>query len=861
MIQTPDQRLRVFVSSTLGELAEERQAVARAISALRLTPVLFEAGARPHPPQEVYRAYLAQSDVFIGLYWQRYGQAIGGTAVSALEEEFELSAGLPRLLYVKRPAPQREPRLADLLTRIKKEALASYRTFGTAWELGRLVREDLAVLLSERFTADRSLAAAAAPAALPGRGPRSLPVETTSLIGREQDIDELDNQLALPGVRLVTLTGPGGVGKTRLAVAASERVAGRFGSGCVFVPLAGITQHDQVLGGIARAVGATLGGARSPLDGLVEQFGDDRWLLVLDNLEQVIDAAGELGELLTRCPGVMILATSRAVLGLRAEQEYPVAPLRLPTDVAGVPTEELLASPAVALFVDRARAVRHDFALTERNAAAVVEICRRLEGVPLAIELAAARIRLLDPSALLGRLAQSLDALGKGMVDLPERQRTLRATVQWSAGLLEDAERSLLEVTAVFVDGWTIEAAAEVAGLDEDRALALSETLARHSLIQLDPTELGVRPRMLETVRAFVAEELASRPDLAEIGRRHAGYYRGLAGQADRELRGAAQGQWLDRLETEAGNLAAAVRWYYAHDRGPLPSLFRVLWPFWFLRDRMGEARALVEPLLPTADTLDPQDRAELLWAALAIASDVGDDPAVLAAGQRLEPLLAGIDDPYLHAVSQLALAWTSPIVGDLDRALREASTSLEELRGQDEPFWTAMALGTTGSMETTVGRYDNALRHLREARDLAERFGQTWLAATSQVLLGTLAVVRGQPREARGLMDAGLELSLTAHSTNSVALCLAGFARLALAEGDPERAALLAGATDGLRQRVGLRAWPMLRQFEAELLARIRQALGADRFGEIFAAGGRLSRQEAVAAIRDQPGSYARAS
>jgi predicted ATPase len=862
MIQTPDQRLRVFVSSTLAELAEERRAVARAISALRLTPVLFEAGARPHPPQEVYRAYLAQSDVFIGLYWQRYGQPVGGMAVSALEEEFELSAGLPRLLYVKRPAPQREPRLADLLARIKKEALASYRTFGTPSELQRLVREDLAVLLSERFTADRSLAAAAAPPTAPGRGPGSLPVETTSLVGREQDIDELDTLLARPGVRLVTLTGPGGVGKTRLAVAASERVAGRFGPGTVFVPMAGVSQPDQVLRGIARAVGAKLEGARSPLDAMVEHFGDDRRLLLLDNLEQVIDSAGELGELLTRCPGVTILATSRAVLGLRAEQEYPVPPLRLPTDVPDVPIGELLASPAVALFVDRARAVRHDFTLTERNAAAVVEICRRLEGLPLAIELAAARIRLLDPGALLGRLAHSLDALSGGMVDLPERQRTLRSTVQWSVGLLDDAERSLLEVTAVFVDGWTIEAASEVAGLEDDRALALSETLARHSLIQLDSTELGVRPRMLETIRAFVAERLAARPDLAEIGRRHAGYYRQLAGQADRALRSATQGQWLERLEAEAGNLAAAVRWYQAHDRGPLPHLFRVLWPFWFLRDRMGEARAWVEQLLPAGDTIEPQARAELLWTALASATEVGDDPAALAALQRLAPLLAGIDDPYLHAVSQLAMAWTSPIVSDLDRALGQASMSLEELRGQDEPFWTAMALGTTGSMETTVGRYDDALRHLRETRDLAERLGHAWLAATSRVMLGTLAVVRGQPRQARGLMDAGLELSLTAHSTNSVALCLAGFAQLAFAEDDPERAALLAGAADGLRERVGLRAWPMLRQFEAELLAQIRQALGADRFGEIFAAGSRLSRQDAVAAVTsEQSGAYARAS
>src|SRR5215472_8201059 len=200
MIQTPDQRLRVFVSSTLGELAEERRAAARVISALRLTPVLFEAGARPHPPQQVYRAYLAQSDVFIGLYWQRYGQAVGGMAVSALEEEFELSAGMPRLLYVKRPAPEREPRLADLLARIKQEASVSYRRFGTAAELRRLVGEDVAALLSERFTAGRSLAGREERPTLPDRGLGLLPVGTTSLVGREHDLDQLENLIARPGV-------------------------------------------------------------------------------------------------------------------------------------------------------------------------------------------------------------------------------------------------------------------------------------------------------------------------------------------------------------------------------------------------------------------------------------------------------------------------------------------------------------------------------------------------------------------------------------------------------------------------------------------------------------------------------------
>jgi len=360
-----------------------------------------------------------------------------------------------------------------------------------------------------------------------------------------------------PGLRLVTLTGPGGVGKTRLAVAVGERLGDRFAAGTVFVPLEAVTDPGLALRDIGRAAGADLAGTSAPVEALAETFGDGAWLLILDNLEQVAGVAADLGELLARCPRLAMLATSRTVLGVRAEREYPVPPLPPPADPTTVSLQELQSSPAVALFVDRARAVRPGFALTEGNAAAVAEICRRLEGLPLAIELAAARTRLLDPAALLARLAASLDALGTGAVDLPERQRTLRATVEWSVGLLTDDERSLLEVTAVFVDGWTIQAASEVAGLDEDRALELCEALARHSLIYVDSTDLGPRSRMLETVRAFAAERLAARPDADQIGRRHAGYYRVLAERADRPLRSAGQGEWLERLEAEAGNLAA----------------------------------------------------------------------------------------------------------------------------------------------------------------------------------------------------------------------------------------------------------------------------------------------------------------
>jgi len=285
------------------------------------------------------------------------------------------------------------------------------------------------------------------------------------------------------------------------------------------------------------------------------------------------------------------------------------------------------------------------------------------------------------------------------------------------------------------------------------------------------------------------------------------------------------------------------------------------LWPFWYLRDRQAEARPWVEELLSASVPLDPQARAELEWAASVTANEVGDDAAALAARRRLEPLLAEIQDPFLHGICHLAMAWTSPISGDFDGALREVSASLEELRGQEEPFFTALAAFTAGAAETALGRPDGALRHLHVMRELADRFGYTWLTASARLQLGTLAIVQGRPGQARELLDEALDLSLAIRIIRNVTLCLAAFAQLAFAEGDPGRAALLAGAAEGLRRRAGFSTWPMLRRGETQLAAQIRQALGDDRFGQALAAGSRLTQQEAVAAIRDRPSDHTQPS
>ncbi len=331
-----------------------------------------------------------------------------------------------------------------------------------------------------------------------------------------------------------------------------------------------------------------------------------------------------------------------------------------------------------------------------------------------------------------------------------------------------------------------------------------------------------------------------------------------LAEQADRPLRSFGQSEWVERLQAEAGNQGAAVRWYLANDPTPLPHLFRVLspfrvlWVFWGVRyEIMAEARSWVDQLLPTADSLDPQARTELLLTAAVTALEASDHAAALATRDRLAPLLDELDDPYLQAVCELVNSWTSFVVHDWDRAVRESSASLEKLRLQDEPLWTAMALLSVGSLEAAVGRYDDADRHLTETRDLAERFDNDWLAGASRVRLGFLALARGSLDDALALFDEALDISLATDNAYNLILCVDAFAQLALVKDDPERAAQLAGAAAGLRRRAGLQVFSSLTG-EAELVVQIRKALEADRFDQLYASGSRLELQEAVAAARD---------
>ena len=686
LIRTPDQRVRVFVSSTLQDLAAERQAVRDAVTRLRLVPVMFELGARPHPARQVYRAYLAQSQVFVGIYWQSYGWVASGEDVSGLEDEYLLSAGLPRLIYVKSPAPRREPRLAQMLARIRDEGGVSYQHFSDAGELQPLVENDLAVLLSERFelTGPREDAAARVPLA------GTLPVPATPLVGREQDAAAVEGLVGREGVRLVTLTGPGGVGKSRLAVEVADRLRASFADGARFVDLASVRAAELVAAVIAAGLGLSTSGAR--LIGDVKSYlRGRRLLLVLDNFEQVTEAAPLVADLLGAAPAVVALVTSRTVLRIRGEHEWAVPTLPVPQSTAGRDTAGLLQYASVGLFVERARAAAPGFELTSENAEAVAEICRRLDGLPLAIELAAARVKLLPPQALLSRLGHRLSLLTGGARDLPERQRTLRSTLDWSFGLLSAGEQTLFARLGVFAGTFSLSAVEAVSGgaddvppADRDRAGQVIDTLGSlvdNSLVQAETRGDEPRFRLLETIREYALDRLREGADWRQAHDRHAGYFLALAEPTAAELQDRGQlGGWAGerRSTTICGprcpgswtRISSSQRWH----------LFWVTWRFWWLHGHPAELVGLGQKIAAGSERLPPFQRAMALTGTGFMFMANGDQARAQTLFEQSLPL-------YRQVREKLGVTLKATILGVLGRlsALRHDFARASELLAQSQ--------------------------------------------------------------------------------------------------------------------------------------------------------------------------------
>lgn len=848
-ISTPDQRLRVFVSSTLGELAEERRAVRATVGGLRLTPVMFETGARAHPPRELYRAYLAQSDVFVGIYWRSYGWVAPGEGVSGLEDEYLLAGDRPKLIYVK-AAPDREPRLRQLLHRVQDDDRVSYKHFSTAAELGELLADDLAVLLTERFAQSGS-------GTRPGLRPARLPVPLTPIIGREDEVGTLVALLGDPSVRLVTLVGPGGIGKTRLALAVAEALNGSGPDGVWFIDLAAVADPGLVPEVVGAALGVRSERSAAVLDLLIERLRGRRVLLVLDNFEQVLPAAPDLARLLAACPKLTVLVTSRTALRLRGEREITLAPLPAPA-AAGAdpdrsdPVEVVARSAAVQLFVARARQVRPGFALTAANAGTVAELSRRLEGIPLALELAAAQLRVLSPAALLRRLSDRLDRsldLAAGSVDLPGRQRTLRAALDWSYGLLGEADRALLGRLSVFLGPFTLDAAEAVGG-DVDVLAALS-SLVTQSLVgpdDQDPDE--PRFRLLTVVRIFAAEKLAERGETEVTRLRLADHLAAFAERAGAGMSGPDNRVWAARIDARLDDLrstiATAVR---TDDAGTAVRLAAPLFSYWWSHGLLATMSTLAERAagLPSAAALPADAAARLLWARAMFRISAGRSAEAIPMLRRVRAAATALGDDRLiaHASAGLGLAGAQTESGDAPGLLDDAVDRFRRLADQ---WGLAFALSTRGQLALQAGDPATATAMHTEALAAAGRIDNDHLRAQLLDLLGLDALAAGDVAAARGRFTAAAGLHLRLPDQEGTAYCLDGLAAVALAHGRPAVAARLLGASGHARDLIGVTVWPWLRPVTAAMTAAVRDAAGEPGFTRETAEGARMAAVDALA-------------
>ncbi|GAB2591481.1 ATP-binding protein [Microlunatus antarcticus] len=817
-ISTPDRRLRIFVSSTLQELADERRAVQGVITQLRLTPVMFELGARPHPPRDLYRAYLAQSDVFVGVYAGSYGWVAPDEEVSGLEDEYRLSGDLPKLIYVKSGVEQ-QPRLKELLNRIRGDDDASYKRFTTADELAGLLGDDLAVLLTERFTASRLAADPVVEPLRPGR----VPVPPTPLVGRADEVQEVLDLLADPGVRLVSLVGPGGIGKTRMALQAGLLAPGIHEDAVWFVDLASVHDRAGVVDAVAAAFGVRREGTRPLLDVLVDRLVDRDVLLILDNFEQVLDAAPDLARLLDGCARLKVLVTTRTVLGLRGEHVVSVAPLVL--------------TAAVELFVARARQVRPGFRLTPANEGAVADLCLLLDGIPLALELAAAQLRVRTPAALLERLRQRLDRsldLSVDLADLPSRQRTLRATLDWSHSLLGESQRTLLARLSVFSARWTLEGAEAVGVSDED--VDVDETLAAlvaASLVVLDESDAEqLRFRLLSPVRSFAAGRLLESGERDATLGRLTTYLVDLVETAGPGLLGPDNRAWAEQIDACRDDLlAATARAVDADDAETVVRIAAPLFPYWWSRGMLLQLSEVAEraAALPSAAGLAMLPHASLLWARGMFRISKGQ---LADAEPLLDALLERLQGPGVERLRAFALAGLALARVRTTPTERSAlvGTAVGTFRDLDDGWGLTFALSVQGQLALASGDLAGATRIHTEALGVARRIGSDYLEVQLLDLLGVGALVAGDPVAARVSLVAAARLHQRLADSEGSANCLGGFAAVALMQGRSQVAAELMGVAARTRELVGVTIWPALQPSAAQLELAITSALpGAD--------------------------------
>jgi predicted ATPase/DNA-binding CsgD family transcriptional regulator len=687
------------------------------------------------------------------------------------------------------------------------------------------------------------------------KSPGNLPRQLTSFIGRERELQDLKG--LLEHSRLLTLTGPGGSGKTRLGLQLAAEVTGGFTDGVYFVALAPVGNPDLLLSTIAQGIGLRDVGDRPLLDRLRSHLENAQVLILLDNFEHLIAAAPVVAQILQATLALRIVVTSRAPLHVTGEQEYEVPPLRVPdlqsTTVAAVGDCE-----SVRLFIERAQAVWPDFVLDEKNAALVAEIARRLDGLPLAVELAAARVKLLPLASLFARLEQSLPVLVGGARDLPQRQQTLRGTIAWSYGLLGAGAGRLLAACSVFRGGISLEDAEFVCAAAIDLGIevldGLEELVDQSLLRRVDAAGAG-GPRfgMLFMVREYAAERLAEMPERARVEASHAATFLALAEAAGRGLQGPAELEWLDRLEAEHQNIRAAIDWYQQHEPREALRLAAAMSRFWGVRGHFTEGRRRLRALLDACGD-ETATRVKALNGAASLAIDQGDHAdARDLVGESIR-LSQELGYRRGEAIALVFLGRSLIAGGRPAEADPHLERALELLEGLDDPAAVATGLLYAGLAEHFTGRFEESCARYERSVDLCRAAGYRSVAARSLQQLGKSRLELGDIRGARSALEEALPTCLELGDRWVVPVVMTGFAGVAARTGRPRRALRLAGVARGLCE-AGQFSMPVPVDTELERwLAPAKKQLGSAA-AQVMAEGQGMSLAEAVSyALADEP-------
>ena len=680
--------------------------------------------------------------------------------------------------------------------------------------------------------------------------PSRLPSPVTLIVGREREVEQVAALVSDPVVRLLTLTGIGGVGKTRLGTEAAREVEASFPDGVAFVGLASLSDPDLFVPTVLRSLGQGEAEGRSPGEALIEHLREKRLLLVLDNFEQLLEAATEVAALIEECPSLTVLVTSRAPLRVRGEREYAVGPLALPASTRSAAAAGVADSSSGKLFLERARAVSSSFEITAENAAAVATICWRLGGLPLALELAAAKVRFLDPAALLPRLDQALSTAWAR--DLPERQRTMRATLDWSYDLLDIPVQRLFRRLSVFVGGFSLEAAEAV---DEDGISG--ETLVEQSLVFVDAGDGEIRYGMLEPVRQYASAKLGESEESGASARHHAEHFLQFAERVAPELWGYEQAAWFDRLEREGGNLRAAISWSLDAGEHEIAARFCwALWIFWWARGYHQEGRAWTEEAL--GGRISPAMRSRVLSVAASMAYAQGDYEPAGAYWQEALRISVDEEDALAEGYARAGTGLFEMSRSDFEAAERCFQEALPIFQEHGEEFMGSLVCTWTGTTFLARGEPETARRTLEEGLESARRRGNSLGTYVALYNLAQLALVGGDLALAADALRQGVELSEWTRDLANLAHFMEALATVAALRGEAKRAALLLGAADGALLGVGAPVYnfyvtdPALRE---RTVADARSALGEAIFEEIRARGESMTFDDAVRyALGDGP-------